>query len=295
MIAFATSLRARALAANNWDHHLWLLDRVIDSMLAQTAGEVKVVVACHEVPETRYATDARVHFLAVDASVPQRNNDDMVADKVIKLSAAARWAQSAGCEYVVFNDADDLVTNRIGAFVTANRGAAGWYTTSQRFYTYGGRLMRLQQIQPPASGPCVIVRSDLLTFAAPPFVAPWAEMLRAGGESDYLTLLASRGVEVCVLAAVGLGHYPGFMAASGHPLAALPFPGNVVINHGDSTSTTGGTNGYQRLSRLRSLKRTARWLPTLRLVSAGIRREFHIPSDAEIPRRFRGGASVFWR
>ena len=295
MIAFATSLRARALAGANWEHHIWLLERVIDSMLAQTAGAITVAIGCHDVPETRYASDSRVHFLAVDSAVPQRNNDDMIADKVIKLSAAARWARSAGHEYVVFNDADDLVSNRIGAFVAEQRGAAGWYTTSQRFYAYGGRLMRLQQIQPPASGPCVIVRTDLLTFAAPPFDAPWADMLRRGGEDVYLAFLARRGVEVCVLAAVGLGHYREFMAAAGHPLAELPFAANVVINHGDSASTTGGNNGYQSLSGLGSLKRAVRWLPTLRLASDSIRREFHIPPDVEIPHRFRGGGSVFWR
>lgn len=296
MIAFVTSFRARALAGSRWDHHVWLLERVIASMLAQTAGdEIRVAVGCHDIPDTRYAADARVRFVPVAAAVPRRTNDDMVVDKVVKLSAAVRWAQAAGCDYVVFNDADDLVSSRIGAFVAANRGAAGWYTVSQRFYTYGGVLMRLQRIQAPASGPCAIVRSDLLTFASPPFTASWAGLLRQGGESGYLDLLAGRGVEVCVLAAVGIAHYRNFMAAAGHPLAPLPFAANVVINHADSTSTTGGPNGYQPLSLLGSLKRSVRWLPTLRLATPRIRREFHIPPDREIPARFRGGASVFRR
>lgn len=295
MIAFVTSFRARALAGDKWDYHVWLLERVVQSMLAQTAGDIRVVVACHDIPQTRLASDARVHFLPVQADIPQRNFDDMVADKVIKLSAGSRWAQSAGCEYVVFNDADDLVSNRIGAFVMASRGGAGWYTTSQRFYTYGGSLMRLQQISPTASGPCVIVRGNLLTFASPPFVAPWAEMLRAGGEGVYVDRLARHGLEVCVLAAVGISHYQGFMAGVGHPLAPLPFAANVVINHADSMSTTGGANGFQWLSTMGSLKRSVRWLPTLRLALPGVRREFHIPPDHEIPSGFRGGASVFWR
>ena len=295
MIAFVTSFRARALAGDKWDYHVWLLERVVQSMLAQTAGEIRVVIACHDIPQTRLASDARVHFLPVQAAIPQRNFDDMVADKVIKLSAGSRWAQASGCEYVVFNDADDLVSNRIGAFVMARRGGAGWYTTSQRFYRYGGYVMRLQQIRPPASGPCVIVRSDLLTFASPPFVTAWAETLRAGGEQAYVDLLARRGVEVCVLAAVGISHYRGFMADAGQPLEPLPFAANVVINHADSMSTTGGANGYQWLSTMGSLKRTVRWLPTLRLALPGLRREFHIPPDREIPSGFRGGASVFWR
>lgn len=295
MIAFVTSFRARALAGDQWDYHVWLLERVVQSMLAQTAGEIRVVISCHDVPDTGLAADRRVHFLPVNAAVPQRNFDDMVADKVIKLSAGSRWAQASGCEYVVFNDADDLVSNRIAAFVLASRGGPGWYTTSQRFYTYGGYLMRVQQIAPPASGPCLIVRSDLLTYTSPPFVTPWAEMLRADGEGAYVDLLARRGMPVCELAAVGISHYQQFMAAAGHPLSPLPFAANVVINHADSMSTTGGINGYRRLSTMGALKRSVRWLPTLRLALPALRREFHIPPDREIPPGFCGGASVLWR
>lgn len=295
MIAFATSLRARALAGANWDHHVWLLERVVRSMLAQSAGDVRVVVACHDVPESFLAADPRVQFLPLSVEVPARDNDDMVADKVLKLSAAARSAQSRGCDFVAFNDADDLVSNRIGGFVAARRGANGWYTASQLFYTYGGRLMRRQRIASPASGPCVIVRTDLLTFDRPPFTAEWTRILAAGGEQRYLRFLERHNVEVCALAAVGIGHYRSFMAGRGHPLAPLPFAGNVVINHRDSTSTTGGTNGYQPLSRLASLKRSTRWLPTLRYPSAAVRAEFSIPNDTDIPGAYRGGASIFWR
>jgi hypothetical protein len=295
VIAFATSLRARALAGANWDHHVWLLERVVRSMLAQSAGDVRVVVACHDVPETSFAADPRVQFLPLSVEVPARDNDDMVADKVLKLSAAAQFARSRGCDHVVFNDADDLVSNRIAAFVAGRPGANGWYTTAQYFYTYGGRLMRRQRIPAPASGPCVIVRTDLLTFERPPFTSQWARMIADGGEQRYLNFLERHDVEVCALAAVGIGHYRSFMAERGHPLAPLPFAGNVVINHSDSTSTTGGTNGYQPLSRLASLKRSTRWLPTLRYPSAAVRAEFSIPNDTDIPGAYRGGASIFWR
>lgn len=296
MIAFCTSLRAKALA-NDWSYHTWLLERVVHSMLAQTRGDVHVVVACHDVPESpEWRDDPRVTFLPIDADMPVRNFDDMVTDKVLKLSAAARWVIEHGAaDYVVFNDADDLVSDRLGEFVEANRGSNGWYTTSQRFYTYGGRLMRLQKIAGGASGPCVIVRGDLLTFGRPPFSGPWVDLVHGGGEHAYLGYLARHRREVCELAAVGLGHYRAFMAAQGHPLAPLPFGGNVVINHKDSVSTTGGTNGYQLLSPLRSLKRSLKWLPSLRLATPAVRDEFHIPATREIPDAYRGGASVFWR
>lgn len=296
MIAFATSLRARTLAGDKWDYHVWLLERVVRSMLAQHSGDIGVVVACHDVPDTPLARDSRVHFERVGVALPQRDFDDMAVDKVLKLSVGARWATSRGCRFVVFNDADDLVSNRLGAFLAARPDANGWYSAAQMFYTYGGRWMRLQRIADPASGPCVAVRTDLLTFDRPPFDhSPWARMVGAGGEQRYLQLLARHGAEVCVLAAVGIGYYRSFMADRGHPLQPLPFPANVVINHPDSMSTAGGTHGYRRLSPLSFLKRSLRWLPTLRYVSAQTCREFHIPDRAAIPAAYRNGASVFWR
>lgn len=296
MIAFCTSFRARALA-NDWSYHIWLLERVVRSMLAQTRGEAQVVVACHDVPESPVLRDdPRVTFLPIDAELPRRDFDEMVTDKVLKLSAAARWVMSQGrADYVAFNDADDLVSHRIGEFVDAHRGGNGWYTTSQRFYTYGGRLMRLQKIAGGAAGPCVIVRRDLLTFGSPPFKGPWFDLVKAGGEDRYLECLSRHQREVCELAAVGLGYYRAFMTALGQPLAPLPFPANVVINHKDSMSTAGSTHGYQLMSSLGSLKRSLKWVPSLRLATPALREEFHIPATREVPDPYRGGASVFWR
>lgn len=293
MIAFCTSFRARALA-NDWPYHVWLLERVVQSMLAQDTGAAIVVVGCHDIPDSPLTADSRVQFVKVTVDTPARNFDDMVSDKVLKLSAATRAAVDRGCDYVVFNDADDLVSNRIGWHVSQHHGANGWYTTTQRFYTYGGRLMRLQQIKDPASGPCVIVRSDLLEFEAPPFTGRWAQRVARGGEQAYLDYLSRHGVEVCTLAAVGLGHYKAFMAEEGHPLDPLPFAANIVINHKDSVSTAGGRHGYPLISSLSSLKRTIRWLPTFRLAAAAVRREFQIPDSRDIPQAYRGG-SVFWR
>jgi len=294
MIAFCTSLRARALS-NDWAYHAWLLEVTAASMLAQTRGDICVVVGCHDIPDSPLASNPRVRFVPVSVAEPQKTNDAMIGDKVLKLSAGARWAIANGCNYIVFNDADDLVSNRIGAFVDANRGGNGWYNASQRFYTYGGQLMRLQHIAGDAAGPCVIVRSDLLAFARPPFRGAWVDRTVADGEQDYLALLARQNVEVSELAAVGLGHYRAYMAERGTPLSPLPFAGNVVINHQDSMSTAGGVHGYQPISSLGALKRSVRWLPTLRWASSATRREFSIPPNSEIPAAYRGGASVFWR
>jgi hypothetical protein len=294
LIAFCTSFRAKALS-HNWAYHSWLLERVVVSMLAQKGVEVRVVIGGHDEPESAVLRDPRVKFLSLPVEKPQRNFDDMAVDKVLKLSAGVRWAQTQGCEYVVFNDADDLVSNRIGEHVAAHAGAVGWYNAAQYFYTYGGALTRLQRIADPASGPCAVVRTELLSFQAPPFHGRWADLVAGGGEQTYLDLLARHGVEVCTLAAAGLGHYRRLMAMEGRPLAPLPFAGNVVINHPDSMSTTGGVHGYRPISRYRFVRRAIGWIPTLRLATRALRHEFQVPATADIPPAYRGGGSIFWR
>jgi hypothetical protein len=294
MIAFCTSLRARALS-RDWAHHTWLLDTTIHSMLAQQQGDVRVVVGCHDIPDTRWASDPRVRFEPVTIAHPARTFDDMSVDKVIKHSVAARWAIAQGADYVVFNDADDLVSDRIGEHVAANRGAHGWYTESQWLYTYGGYFARLVDIAAPKSGPCVIVRSDLLQFDSPPYSGAWVDLVKGGDELEYLELLARHGVPVCTLAAAGHWHYTTLMAQLSHPLQPLPFPGNLVINHGDSMSTAGGRHGFQVLSHLAAMRRFLGVMPLLRWASAALKREYHVPPADAIPPSSRGNGSVFWR
>lgn len=294
MIAFCTSLRARALS-RDWAHHTWLLDTTIASMLAQRGSDLCVIVGCHELPESRWLGDSRVHFEAVSIKHPARHFDDMSVDKVVKHSVAARKAAALGASYVIFNDADDLVSNRIGEYVTAHDGDPGWYSDGYWLHNYGGRFVRRVDIAAPKAGPCVIVRTDLLEFDSPPYSGTWFDLVKGGDELHYLQLLAGRGLPVCTLAAAGHWHYTTLMARLGASLAPLPFPSNLVINHRDSMSTTGGPHGFPIVSQLAALKRSIGLLPRLRWASAALKREFHVPPLNSIPLSSLNSGSVFWR
>lgn len=287
--------------AKDWTYHVWLLQQTVTSMLAQTAADVQVIVGCHDVPEGELRSHPRVHFECVSIDLPVRTID-MSVDKVMKHSVAARRAIAAGATHVIFNDADDLVSNRVGKVSLAEPSCNGWYSATQRFFVYGGTVSRLISIPQPRSGPFVMVRSDLLQFNSEPFSGAWVDIVvgrdepAAGrGEHEYLELLARHRQPVCTLAAVGHNHYLTLMERLSRPLRPLPFPANLVINHPDSMSTAGGPYGYQPLSKLGYAKRSVRWLPTIRIVTPAMRREFMIPPKSAIPTQFRGGASVFWR
>ena len=242
MLGIITCLRARVVT-RNWDYHVWLLQRTLDSMLAQTNKDFLITVVCHEIPDVPHVSYPAVRFVSVSFPPPACNNDDMCADKALKLSAGARLAISAGCNYIMFNDADDLVSRRISSFVAHHQGGAGWYSASEFFYTYGGYWLRNYLVPADQSGPCAIFRADLLKFLSPPYTGAWFETLIATGNARYCEMLARRRVTVNPVAAAGHTEYRRLLAQEGHVLRPLPFTANVVINHFDSTSHVAGGHG----------------------------------------------------
>lgn len=265
MLTFIISMRARALS-KDWAHHTWLLEKTVDSILAQTDSGFDVVVVCHDIPDIPQVRHPKVHVLPVDFPPPRRTNDDMCIDKVLKVSGGIEWAMARGSDYVMFVDADDLVSRRLSAFVAAHRGENGWYFHDGFVHRYGERWVRTQALHHRICGTCVIVRTDLLRFAPSEFC---------------------RGATTNTLADVGIEFYLPHLAAQDSPIKPLPFPGAIYILHPDSTSEVPGGDGYrlagsfpQRPPWRRALgwvKRTAIALPTVRPVTAKLRTEFTIP------------------
>jgi hypothetical protein len=303
MLAIITAFRSRLLS-KDWDYHVWLLQRTLDSMLSQTNRVFTVAIVCHERPRIPQADDPRVRFLPVDFPPPQRNNDDMCADKVLKLSIGAEWAVSNGCSYVMLTDADDLLNRQVSEFVRRHGGANGWYTPTEYIYAYGSRWIRKNSRGSTISGPGVIVRSDLLKSESPPFTGQWVNLIVEGGEKNYVRFLARRNRRVITIAATGLAYFQKLMSAEGTPLEPLPLTANVVINHSDSTSQiTGGIGtavpdkptARTALAALRRIKRIGSTFPSIRPLTRALREEFAIPAPHEVPTAYRHRGSMFSR
>jgi hypothetical protein len=290
MIGFATSFRARALASD-WDAHRWLLERTLTSMLAVDGSTI--VVGCHDIPDTPLAANPRVTFLPIAAPIPNRTNDEMCVDKVLKVSAAIAQLKHHGSRYVALCDADDLVSRRLGTFVAEQAGAAGWFANGSLVFAYGGQWMRRVPLPPQTSGSFAIIRSDLLDLVSPPFAGAWVEQLRRDGDTAYLNALAARDMPVCGVVAAGHTHYRRLLALAGHELEPLPFAAHLQINHVDSLSgIQGGSGAFARPSLRTILRNARRWVPTLRLMSRAVKQEFGVLD--EVPPAY-AGASLFWR
>lgn len=275
MLTFIISMRARALA-RDWGYHTWLLQNTLNSILAQTNPEFNVVVACHDLPEIPQIKNAAVHMLRVDFPPPRRDNDDMCVDKVLKISRGVEWAMANGSNYVMYVDADDLVSRRLSEFVAAHSGENGWYFLSGYNYRYGERRMYRHMPHHLICGTGAIVRTNLLRF-------------------ERIDLY--RGENVETLAAAGIANYRSHLAAQGAPIKPLPFPGAIYVLHDDSTSEVpsgtgyrlGGTNIPRPLWRrvLSWGKKTAIRVQKMHFITPSLRRQYSVPYPNQIPLEYR--------
>lgn len=299
MLAIVTSFRSKALSTD-WLHDTWLLDRTIESALAQRSSDHVVLVACHEVPPSAWSSHGKVRFLPVGFGRPERNNDDMCADKVAKLSHGIEQALALGCEHVMITDADDLVHREAATLAGANPDAPGWYADFEYFYAYGGRWLRRFQLPGEQAGPCAIFRAGMLRFDAPPYSGGWLDFV--AGEERYMGMLAGRAQRTCTIVAAGLAHYRAFAAREGHPLRPLPFAGNVVICHSDSTSHVAGGSG-SRFGEQAPAREASRWRESarglrrhwrsLQRLTPEIARDFSVIEPERVPAQYRGRGSIF--
>jgi hypothetical protein len=299
MLTIVTCLRSRAVSSN-WGYHVWLLQRTLDSLLAQTHPDFRIIVVCHEIPEIPQLKDPKVHGLSVSFSPPARNNDEMCADKVLKLTAGIAAALEQGTDYVMFADGDDLVSNRVAGFVAERPGTNGWFSNTELFYRYGGNLVRRYDLPHTHAGPNVIVRANALRFADASDTSEfWRRAVSSNDDDRYIQALVANGPRVNTLAAIGHTKYRALLDSMGCSLEPLPFVASVVILNPDSTSNVPGGEGSavdaspqkyplwrKKISRAKQVLQSAH---TLRWLTPAMRQEFSIPVGGAVPPEFRTG------
>jgi len=260
MLTFVTSIRARAVAAD-WDHHVRLLERTLRSCLAQTEPAVRVIVVCHDRPGV-LVDDPRVEFVPVDLPVPRLDHAELVCDKVLKISIGAQQAIACGSRFIMFADADDLVSRRLAALARQCPDVNGWYFPRGYSHRYGQPWLKRTHHHHLLCGTSAVLRADLLKFER---------------SDEY------RGGWVNTLAAAGHDQYAAILEAQGHPLAPLPFPGSVYVQHAASLATmvpVGEASGSAWRRAARQLRHRASELATVRPLTPGLAREFTIDRSA---------------
>lgn len=149
MLAFIIPVKSKTVSSD-WASFSQLADRCINSICNQLDSNFIVVLACHEIPETKFNKDPRVEFLQVDFPPPIMKGEksdywEKEADKGKKLKLAAGYAERKGATYVMTVDADDCISNKICSFVSKNASNSipGWYVKKGYLYEEGKKYAYL--------------------------------------------------------------------------------------------------------------------------------------------------------
>ena len=114
-VIFGLPLIGRRLA-RDWDLVTHQLSATLGSLCQQSAADFHIIVACTDEPELPAAADRRLELLACPGR-PDNNLKAMREDIRRKRFAIARRARELGGGYLMFVDADDLVSSGLVAFI----------------------------------------------------------------------------------------------------------------------------------------------------------------------------------
>jgi hypothetical protein len=190
----------------------------------------------------------------------ERQGDDLEAfyeavrfDKGRRILAGMLHVDST-CYFMVVDD-DDFISNRLTEFVAAAPHANGWYIRDGYVWS-GGKWLYLHNDFSNYCGTSHIIRADLLHMPSSLDVASDAYIRRTLGSHLFIER---------------------DLAASGTPLAPLPFPGAIyrtghIGSHSRSTAIF--RHFFLRWNVLRNPLRLGRRLLRLRLLDQAIHKEF---------------------
>lgn len=159
-------------------------------------------------------------------------------------------------DYFMIVDDDDFISRKLTDFVSANKGANGWFIKSGLVWGDGGRLLYRYDDFDGYCGTSLIIRSDLYklpdTFEA--------------ANDDYIKQMLGSHIYI-----------KPHLAAGGTPLAPLPFLGAVYrIGHAEAHSKSPGLIGKFFVNRktMKNPLKAAYRLGRLRYLNDDVKSEF---------------------
>lgn len=149
MIAFLIPVKSKQLSSD-WVSFSKLVERTLGSVCQQTNDEFRVIVVCHEMPETNFFHE-NLEFITVDFEPPKLiegendlNNSLKEKDKALKVKAGIETAKKYAPNFYMVVDSDDCISNKIANYVNGQVAkAGGWYMKKGYFYKEGGRFAYL--------------------------------------------------------------------------------------------------------------------------------------------------------
>ncbi len=227
-----------------------MCEAAVQSAYRQTEKDIRILLVCHESPELKERYDSRLEIINVDFPVPPQDAKLTMTDKWRKLAAGMVRAGKLKPDFVMIMDADDLVSNRIGAWAKEHPNSNGGVIRRGYVYCPGSRW--IERKDDYNCGTNAIVSARLIQFP-----------------SDT----SEESFQACSVLRWGHMTIESELAKAGTPLEVLPFRAGIyTIAHGDNHAVQWadyGPRGYYV-----NLKSLIRHPLRMRPCTAGVRREF---------------------
>jgi hypothetical protein len=243
--AFGIPLKSSRVA-KDWNDTLRVFRRTLCSILRQSNPDFRVFVGCHEVPDVPEMADPRVEALQAPFDIPVYKTEYMIDKHKKRELIAVRWRE-LGAGYLMYADADDLVSNRIvqhALRLPPTRGFLAWFG-----YDYSERTRKIA--------------------LSPRFHRTCGTNCAINWKPSELpaTLFQREPVLFRETVVVGNAGTAALFRRRGEPLTNFPFPAAVYVReHGDNATDILHTDGLRR--------RIIRALTPARTPSPAIRNEF---------------------
>ena len=254
----------------NWQKDCALLEATVNSILSQTAENFKIYIVCYDQPTLHPAIKAeKINFIQYDSpfipfeSTPAaleseyRTAKDKIIvarrwDKSKKIFIGCKKAKEEGCKYIMVVDADDLISNKLLAYIDKRlekEEVPGFYISKGYLYRPPcRRMIAVNKNMQGFNGSTHVLRSDFVKIA--------------GFESlDYtnFNLFTSHGWIISRM-----------KQEYGIDLESIPFPALMYVAHGGNISNISNLNMMEGLKYLAKLIVRGKWL------DKNIKREFGV-------------------
>lgn len=248
MIYFGIPLRSQA-SSNNWYNVTEYFNRTLWSVYNQTDLNFKIIVACHDIPILKRHYDERVEFIQVNSLIP-KNKEEMMYDKGYKVHTIAMRIREYGGGFTMMVDADDIISNRIAAYVNNHSDANGFLSHNGYYYHIGDNYVKKGHKFPNGS-------STIVKYSVEDLPDKYYEIMTPGQNTNP-HLIRKRH-----------GDIPNICKGMGRKLHPLPFIASIYVREtGDNHSLMGKDE-----SKLRVIEQKI--MPKI-YINEKIRKEFSI-------------------
>ncbi len=179
MLGFVVPIKPKSVS-KDWNYDNLLLERTARSICAQTDQHFRLVIVYNDRPEIKYQHPNIIFARYPYPSVRVDEIEDLdyvlkyysreyaakMMDKGKKIHYGCKKAMEAGCGYMMGIDSDDLISNKLAAFVNkhAANSKAGWRIKKGFIYEENSSILVKKYDIQNINGGTHIIRKDLIAI-----------------------------------------------------------------------------------------------------------------------------------